>query len=72
MDAAVHAIDGEAHAVAKLVPGELLVPDLADDAGLRLVAVKLVVRNRSRLRQSVALQRLVHGLDDVAALVERA
>ena len=70
MDAPVHAVDDQTDPLAHLVAAKPLVEHAADDALGRLLAVQDVARGMAVLRQPFALQRPVHGLDDVAALAK--
>ena len=70
MDTAVHAVDDQPDALAHLVAAQPLVEHAADNALGRRLAVQDVARGMAVLRQSLAIQRPVHGLDDVAAFAE--
>ncbi len=70
MDAPVHAVDDQTDPLAHLVTAQPLVEHPADNALGRLLAVQDVARGMAVLGQSLALQRPVHGLDDVAAFAK--
>jgi hypothetical protein len=70
MNAPVHAIDHQTDALTYLVASQPLVEHATDDALAELLAVQHVAREMAIPCQFVALQRPVHGLDDVAALTE--
>src|SRR5258707_3064836 len=67
--AAINAIDDEGQVLAQLV-GEMLVDDAADDRHLQRTTVNPEARRIAR--EALRLQRLVHRLDDVAALAQFA
>jgi hypothetical protein len=68
MHAPVHPIDHQPDPLAHLVAAKLLVEHAADDALGRVLSMHDVTGGMSVPRQPFALQRPVHGLDDVAAL----
>src|SRR4029077_14603230 len=67
MGAAVDAIDDEGQVLTQLV-GEMFVDDAADDWPRRRAVVNLEARRIAL--EALRLQRVVHRLDDVAALAQ--
>ena len=72
MNAPVHAVDGQAYAFAKLVTAKPLGDDAPDDAFGRCGTMNGVTRIGALFRDPLAVQRLVHRLDDVAARAQLA
>ena len=70
MHAPIHPVDHQPDPLAHLVAAQPFVEHAADDAPGRVLAVQDVARGMAVLRQPFALQRPVHGLDDVAALAK--
>ena len=70
MHAPVHPVDHQPNPLAHLVAAKPFVEHPTDDALGRVLAVQDVARGMAVLRQPFALQRPVHGLDDVAALAK--
>jgi hypothetical protein len=70
MHTPVHPIDHQPDPRAHLVAAKPFVEHAADDAPGRVLAVQDVAGGMAVLRQPFALQRPVHGLDDVAAFAK--
>src|SRR5450432_2522470 len=68
MHAPIHPVDHQPDPLAHLVAAKPFVEHAADNALGRVLSVQDVARGMTVLRQPFALQRPVHGLDDVAAL----